>query len=101
MLDLKVLDNEVVASVLALVIALYAATVGMKTPIPPFIVKLFKNPIFRVAFMSILLIHGFEKTPHVAFAVSLIFVLTLHYINKQEMEENYVMAEGYKAQLRK
>jgi len=100
-MNIKFLDGEITASILALLIGLYAATVGSKTVLPSFIRDLFSNAVFRVVFLSTLLIHAFKKTPHVAFAVSLIFVLTMHLINKEEISENLRAAERYKQNLAK
>ena len=87
MADLSVLNNEAVVVGIALLIGLYASMVRVKLPAP--IVELFKNNIFRVVFLSLLLIYRFEKAPHVAVIVALVFVLTMYFINQQERRENF------------
>jgi len=52
------------------------------------IINLFKNNIFRCAVLSLLLVYTFDKSPYIAIIVSLVFVITLYYINFQETTEN-------------
>ena len=85
-LNLDFLDNDYVAAGIALFITLYALNMG-RMKLPPIIKNLFSNNIFRVLFLSLLLIFNFDKAPHVAFGIALIFVLTLDYLDKEDMEE--------------
>lgn len=80
------IDNSYIAITLALIVALYGIQLG-KFPLPNFISGLFKNPLFRIAFLSLLLINNFNTTPHVALIVVLVFVITMEHLNRHEMEQ--------------
>lgn len=90
----KVLNNEYLIGVLVIFCVIYASQ--YRPNLPNWIVKLFKNDIFRVVYLSLLLMIPFEKSPHVALIVALVFVITLHYINSQENYENFNLLESYK-----
>lgn len=92
MIDLSILNNDVVLVIVTLLIGLYAADIRINLPAP--IMELFKSNIFRVVFLSLLLIYTFDKTPHVAIIVSLIFVVTMYYVNQQERRENFEYAKA-------
>lgn len=87
-LDLSILDNDYVATFLALFVALYGIALS-RVKLPDYIRNLFNNNIFRVLFLSLLMIHNFDKRPHVAIAVAMIFVLTMQYIDERETEEAF------------
>jgi hypothetical protein len=93
-LDLSVFDNDYVATGLALFLGLYAIALS-RMELPPFVRELFNNSIFRVVFLTLLLTQNFDNAPHVALTVALIFVVTLHYINEQEVEEELAYFETY------
>jgi hypothetical protein len=61
---------------------------------PKYIRELFKNNIFRVMFLSLLLAHGFHKTPSVSILTSIVFVYTIHLINEAEIKENFGYIDG-------
>jgi hypothetical protein len=44
------------------------------------------------------LVYRFEKSPHIALAVALVFVLTLNYIGEQETKENFEYLEAFRNQ---
>jgi hypothetical protein len=83
------IDNDYFAVGLAFLVALYGLSMG-RIGIPSYIRNLFSNTIFRIVFLSLLLIHNFHRTPHVAFAVAIIFVLTLDYLSRTEARENFM-----------
>ena len=97
--DLSFLENEYVAVSIALFVALYGITLS-RMQLPEYIKNLFSNNIFRVIFLSLLLIHNFNRAPHVSLAIALVFVLTMHYINEQQIKENFVYLESFRAKLR-
>ena len=82
------LNNNILVIIIAIIVAAYASQTRIQ--LPNYIRKLFTNNIFRVVFLSLLLIYSFDKAPHVAIAVALIFVLTLHFLNYQEATENFM-----------
>lgn len=87
-------NNEIIATLAVLFIPLYALNLG-KIKLPCFIENLFKNTIFKIVFLSLLLIFNFEKTPHVALTVAIIFVLTLDYLDNKEIKENFAYLEAF------
>jgi hypothetical protein len=89
MIDFTVLDNEYVSIVLSLFLGLYAMVLS-RVDLPDYIRNLFNNSAFRVLWLSLLLIFNFNKTPHIAITVALVFILTLDYLNKKETRENFV-----------
>lgn len=91
---LQYLDNEYVKIGLGVFLALYGAGIS-RVELPPSIKNLFNNNIFKVVWLSLLLILNFNKMPHVALTVALVLVLTLHQINKQEIKENFAYLEYY------
>ncbi|AYV78894.1 MAG: hypothetical protein Edafosvirus45_3 [Edafosvirus sp.] len=93
------IDNEYVITILFIFLIIYASL--SQVQLPNSIVNLFKNNIFRVVFLSLLLVYTFNKAPHVAIIVSLIFVLTLYYIEIQETKENFIYLETFCDQLKK
>jgi len=86
-IPIALLNNENVAIGLSLLLALYADDAKIK--LPNFIRELFANPVFRIVILSLLLIHDFNKAPHIALTVALAFTWTMHLISKQELEENF------------
>jgi FtsH-binding integral membrane protein len=81
------LNNEYLLIVLGLVVALYGA--NARVNLPTFVRNLFNNNIFRVVFLSLLLIYRLDKAPHVALAVALIFTLVMYSISEKEKQENF------------
>jgi hypothetical protein len=91
----KVLNNEYVVGVLMIFTGIYVAQ--YRPTLPTWVAKLFKNDIFRVVYLSLLLMIPLEKAPHVSIMVALVFVLTLNYLNKQEMQENFQLLEAFQS----
>jgi hypothetical protein len=54
-----------------------------------------------MVFLSLLLIYNFEKNPHIALTIALIFVLTLEYLNKEKMYENCAYLKSFIEQKKK
>jgi hypothetical protein len=90
-MNLEFLNNEYFLIATGLLVAVYGAM--SRVELPPFMVSLFKNDIFRVVFLSLLLIYRFEKAPHVALIVALTFILTMNYITEDEVR---VQTESFK-----
>ena len=86
-MDLQFINNQYVVIILAIFIAIYAHKARVK--LSPSVKKLFSSDIFRVLFLSSMLIYKFEKAPQVAVIVSIIFLLTMHYLNQDEIIENF------------
>ncbi len=98
-LDLSAHDNEYVATGIALFLGLYALAAS-RVKLPDYLRKLFNNNIFRIAFLALLLTQNFNRAPHVALSVALVFVLTLHYLGEQEIKENFGIMEAYRNTIR-
>lgn len=97
-IDLSILDNDSVAVGLALFVGLYASFLQI-SGLPDYIRNLFNNNIFRVVFLSLLLTQNLNKSPHVAIIVSLLFVITLHYLGEQEIQENFAYLGAFRNNL--
>ena len=91
----NILQNDYVAVILAIFVIAYGFALS-RVQLPGYIRNLFNNDIFRVVFLSLLLIHNFNRTPHVAVAIALIFVITLHYLHEQEIKETISYYNDYK-----
>jgi|AntRauTorckE6833_2_1112554.scaffolds.fasta_scaffold27287_1 hypothetical protein len=95
----NILDNEYVAFGIAFLVAIYGAGLT-RMELPGYLRNLFTNNIFRVIFLSLLMIHNFDRTPHIAVAIALIFVLTLNQLSNQEAKENFVHLEAFRSSIR-
>lgn len=89
----NLLDNQIIRAALILFIILYGLNLS-KIKLPPYIKDLFNNTIFKIAFLSLLLMTNLNKDPHVAIIVSVVFVLTLEYLNNEEIKENFMYLES-------
>ena len=85
----KYLNNDYVIAALTVFAIVYASQ--SQVQLPKWLVTLFKNDIFRVIYLSLLLIIPFDKAPHVAILVALVFVITMKYIGQQETQEHFAM----------
>lgn len=83
-----IFDNEYISIAVALFLALYGVALS-RGKLPKSIMDLFKNTTFRIIFLSLLLINNFDNTPHVSIAVAVVFVLTMDYLTKQELNEGF------------
>jgi len=91
-------DNQIISISIILFLFLYGYNLG-KMKIPSYIRKLFDNTIFKIVFLSLLLIFNFKNTPHIALVIAIIFVLTLDALNNQEAKENIMYYEAFVNQL--
>lgn len=81
-----IFENEYVSIGLALFLALYGVALS-RAKLPDYVLNLFKSTAFRIAFLSLLLINNFDNTPHISIAVAVVFILTMDYLAKREIEE--------------
>ena len=95
--DLTILNNEYVFLIVTSLLALYGA--NARVELPEFVRNLFENCIFRIVFLSLLLVYRFDKSPQIATVVALVFVLTMHHINQMESRENFQYIEAFKSSL--
>lgn len=94
-LNLSLLDNQNMLLILGALVAIYGAKTRME--LPSFVRDLFKNNIFRVVFLSTMLVYKIDSTPHVALTVALLFVVSMHYLNQMEMKENFQYIEAMRS----
>lgn len=94
------IDNQYVSIVVILFLVLYGYNLS-KMKLPKYIKKLFDNTIFKIVFLSLLLIFNFKNTPHVALAIAFIFVITLEALNKYEIQKTITYYEAFVNQLHK
>ena len=83
-----IIDNNYVTAILLILLTVYAYKI--RTGVPSYVKTLFRNNIFRVAILSLLLVHTFKSSPHVAIIIALFFVVTMHYIGEEDNRENFM-----------
>ena len=87
------LDNKYVSGFFTLVIILYSTMLHPKLPQP--VVNLFKNNIFKIAVLLLVLIKG-HTDPVLALVIAIAFVLTLDFIYTKESFEAFSNIEHMK-----
>ena len=90
-MNIELLEDGSVITGLYLITALYAGLLRNNIPMP--IYELFKNNLFRLVFLSLLLIVRFDKNPHVAILIVFVFIYTIYMINQTEVNENIANIE--------
>mgnify|MGYP003385195123 CR=1 FL=1 len=95
----SILNNNYIFVALTTFAAIFCSQSRVK--LPGFIRNLFENSIFRVVFLSLLLVIRFDNTPHVAFIVALLFVMVMHHISNLEIKENFAYVENFNASIKK
>ena len=76
-------ENKYVLPVLSLCLGMYAALARPK--LPKFVEKLFANPVFRLVMISYIIYRG-NKDPQLAVMIAAAFLVTMHMINKNEID---------------
>lgn len=94
----KIFDNEYVNATVGLFLIVYASMGNME--LPDWLVSLFKNDIFRVLYLSLLLMIPFEKAPSVSILVAIVFVVIMNYISNKSLKEGFAQIEKFKANLK-
>ena len=77
-------NNEYLASALLIFVIVYASKAQVE--LPDWLSALFKNDIFKILYLSLLLMIPFDKAPHVSIIVAVLFVVILNTINRTEMK---------------
>nr|QBK89009.1 MAG: uncharacterized protein LCMiAC02_01020 [Mimivirus LCMiAC02] len=93
-MNFEILNNEYFVLVLTIFLYLYGFALS-RIEMPRYIKKLFKNNIFRVVFLSLLLVYNFNKSPRVAIVVATVFVLTMYYIGESDKREGFMYFAEY------
>lgn len=94
----EVFNNEYCLATLLVFAFVYAQMSAFD--MPNWVQDLFKNDIFKIAFLSLIVMIPAHQAPHVAIIVAIIFVMTLNFLNEREMKENSVIAESFIGTLR-
>jgi hypothetical protein len=94
----KIFDNEYVNATIGLFLIVYASMGTIE--LPNWLVSLFKNDIFRVFYLSLLLMIPFEKAPSVSILVAIVFVVVMNYISNKTLKEGFINMEKFKANLK-
>jgi hypothetical protein len=91
----KYLDSDYVSGILGLFLIVYASM--SQIVLPNWLVSVFKNDIFRVLYLSLLLLIPFNKAPHVAIIIAILYVIIIGNIYRLEHMENVALVENFKA----
>ena len=82
----NILENRYVVALLTILTFLYAASI--RPELPPYIKVLFKNPLFRIVILFLIVLRG-NHDPLFALAIAVAFVTTLTYLNQQKATEAF------------
>jgi hypothetical protein len=96
--NLEILNNEYFLATVMLFFIVYASLGQIDLPI--WVADLFKNDIFKIAFLSLIVMIPAKQAPHVAILVAVVFVVTLNYLSQKEMKENFQILESFTGSLR-
>ncbi len=81
-----VFNDKIASTVITLFLVLYG---GMAAPkLPSFVVKLFENPIFKIAVLALIVYNGNRDTTF-AIMIAVAFTVTLNTISKQKFMEGF------------
>lgn len=85
----KILNSNITNIVVAVIVALYVGNVG-NIPIPENIKNLFKNGIFRLVFLSLLIFVSMTKTPYIGISLAIVFLVIMWNINVGIFKEGFI-----------
>jgi len=87
MLNFKLNDNMYVIGILMIIVYLYSA--HMKLNSDDILTSLFKNDIFRVFFLSLLIIIDMNDSPTISILIAMLFVIIMNRIMIKETKEGF------------
>lgn len=87
-------NDEIVMAVIIFASIIYVLSLS-KIKLPCSIKNLFNNIIFKMVFLSLIFVYNFEKSPHVALTIALVFIMTLDYLNQEKMYENCAYLKSF------
>lgn len=87
-------NDELAMSVIIFASVIYVLSLS-NIKLPCSVKNLFDNIIFKMVFLSLIMVYTFEKSPHIALIIALVFVMTLEYLNKEKMYENCEYLKSY------
>ena len=86
-------NNNILSTILVVVLVLYASTV--RPNLPSGIKKLFDNPIFRVSILAFI-VYRAKKNLQLAIMIAIAFTVTLNVLSDQEINESFQQIEKFK-----
>lgn len=92
--------ESIIIIIIILFVIIYALNIA-KIELPYYIKNLFKNTLFKILFLSLLLVYTFEKSPYIAIVISLVFIVILDSLVIEESKENFAYLESLKTQVNK
>lgn len=89
----NLINNNYLIGVILIVIIIYSFMIRQKLSMQ--ITSLFKNDIFRILFLSLLLMFTFDKSPHIAIIVSSVFIFAFIFIAEEKTQEKFKQFKRY------
>ena len=77
-----IFDDEYIVICIVLIVILYASI--EKSSMPPFMINIFKNDIFRIIFLFSLLMINFDKSPYLAIIIAILFITIMDSIDTED-----------------
>ena len=77
-------NNEYVTAALTIFLIVYASYAAPK--LPPYILKMFDNPLFKLL-IFFLIVYTANKNPTVAIIAAVAFMVTIHALNKLKLDQ--------------
>jgi len=88
----SIFSNKYASSVITLFLVVYGGLAAPK--LPNFMVKLFENPIFKIAILSLIVYNG-NRDPKFAIMIGVAFTVTLNMISNQKFLEGFDDVEDF------
>lgn len=88
------LNSSFILVILSIFIGLYGTIINHHSH--SFLKKLFINPIFKIVFLSMLLIYRIDNMPIISFAIIIFFILSSQKINDTNIKQNLDYFKGFK-----
>ena len=79
--------QDIIAGCLTVVAIIYISHTDLILPMT--IRNLFNNDLFRIIVLSLLAIIAFNAQPHVALVIAILFIITMYFVNKNEIDETF------------
>ncbi len=92
-MDLSLIhENKYISTLLSMILIIYASV--LRPELPPFIRKLYENPIFRILILSLIVYRG-NKDPRLSLMIAIAFTVTLNIMSEQEINEGFKQIENF------
>jgi len=93
MSSLDIVEHPYVKVVVFIFLVVYASLA--RPDLPPFMVNLFENPIFKLLVLALIVYRG-NKDPQMALMIAIAFMVTLNLISEQKTKETFRQVEGFR-----